>query len=328
MQVCQETAVIPLAFRAAEEVNRRYDQFVRLLRSLRVLSVCALLTSFSSRAVDPERPQAPSHVSDTTLAHLLSAVRARAKTLENSSGMRLSFQSFTSSYKIAPSSISYSDFVVVRLVYEATRDAGFWNMHWTITNMPPNSDRIWSQWKGVGVVSPTAPTAIAECDELSALFAFLVERAGVRSVGLFWPYPNHTVAVWVLHPANGAEVRVVVPTSQIFLDVNDSFGTKKLNAWHQKTIYEYKRRDAPDGFELPAALFEFFLQQVDKYAGASDSTMQEIRYLREGVFLKYWTAEQAAQDALRRKNDLTPGPAEDLAAFQNFAQDMRSQAPQ
>ena len=92
---------------------------------------------------------------------------------------------------------------------------------------------------------------------------------------------------------------MVVPTSQIFLDVNDSFGTKKFNAWHQKTIFEYKRRDAPDSFELPKPLFDFFLQQMDKYAGASDSTLQEIRYLREGVFLKYWTAEQAAQDALR-----------------------------
>lgn len=258
----------------------------------------------------------------------MSEIRSRAKALESSSGMRLSFQSFTSAYKIAPGSISYSDFVIVRLLYEATRDAGLWNMHWTITNMPPNSDRIWSQWKGVRIVSPLAPTASAECDELSALYAFLVERAGVRSVGLFWPYPNHTVAVWVVHPANGADVRVVVPTSQIFLDVTDSFGTKKFNPWHQKTIFEYKRRDAPDSFELAKPLYDFFLQQIDKYAGASDSTLQELRYLREGVFLKYWTAETAAQDSLRRKNDLGKGPAEDLAAFQNFAHDMRVQVPQ
>lgn len=242
--------------------------------------------------------------------------------------MRLSFQSFTNAYKIAPGSIRYSDFVVVRLLYEATRDAGFWNMHWTITNMPPNSDRVWSQWKNTRMVSPTMPTASAECDELSALFAFLVERAGVRSVGLFWPYPNHTVAVWVLHPANGSDIRVVVPTSQIFLDVTDSFGTKKFNPWHQKTIYEYQRRDAPDSFELPRPLFEFFIQQMDKYAGASDSTLQEIRYLREGVFLKYWSADQAARDALRRKNDLRSAPAEDAAAFENFAQDMQSPAQQ
>src|SRR5262249_23071829 len=158
-------------------------------------------------------------------------VRAKAKSLENSSGMRASFHSFTTAYKITPSTISYSDFMIVRLLYEATRDAGFWNMHWTITNMPPNSDRVWSQWKEVKAVSLQTSTASAECDELSALFSFLVERAGVHGVGLFWPYPNHTVAVWVLHSVNGAEVRVVVPTSQIFLDVNDSFGTKKFDAW-------------------------------------------------------------------------------------------------
>jgi hypothetical protein len=238
--------------------------------------------------------------------------------------MRESFQSFTSSYKIAPGSISYSDFVIVRLLYEATRDAGLWNLHWTITDMPPNSDRIWSQWKSVRAVSPLLPTAFAECDELSALFAFLAERAGARTVGLFWPYPNHTVAVWVLHPSPGNEVRVVVPTSQIFLDVTDSFGTRKFNAWHQKTIFEYKRRDAPDSFELPKPLYDFFLQQIDKYAGASDSTLQQIRYLREGVFLKDWTAEEAARDALRRKSDLRSVPSEDQAAFQNFAQDMRN----
>jgi hypothetical protein len=144
-------------------------------------------------------------------------------------------------------------------------------------------------------------------------------------VGLFWPYPNHTVAVWVLHPANGAEVRVVVPTSQIFLGVNDSFATKKFNPWHQKTIFEYKRHDVADSFALPKQLFDFLLQQVDKYAGASDSTLQQIRYLREGVFLKYWTAEAAANDALTRRKDLGRGPAEDLAAFQNFGQDLRLQ---
>ena len=239
--------------------------------------------------------------------------------------MRDSFRSFTAAYKIDPASISYSDFVIVRLLYEATRDAGFWNMHWTITNMPPNSDRVWSQWKSLQSVSPLRQTAEAECDELSALYAFLVERAGVRSVGLFWPYPNHTVAVWVIHPANGREVRVVVPTSQIFLGVNDSFGTKKFNAWHQRTIYEYKRRDVPDTFTLPRPLFDFFLQQTDKYAGASDSTLQEIRYLREGVFLQSWTAEAAAQDALRRKQGLGAGPPDDLTAFLNFAQDMSAQ---
>ena len=128
----------------------------------------------------------------------------------------------------------------------------------------------------------------------------------------------------VVHPAGAAAVRVVVPTSQIFLDVTDSFGTRKFNPWHQKSIYEYTRRDVPDSFEFPKLLFDFFLSQVDKYAGASDSTLQQLRYLREGVFLKYWTPEAAAQDALRRRGDLRSGPAEDRAAFQSFAEDMLS----
>jgi hypothetical protein len=306
----------------------RYDLLVRSRYSLRCLCLLLSLAVVNLQTIRSEARQAVAPASSTTLSHLISEVRAKAKAMENASGMRSSFQSFLTAYKIAPGSIRYSDFVMVRLLYEATRDAGFWNMHWTITNMPPNSDRVWSQWIDVRIVSPLKPTASAECDELSALFAFLVERSGVRSVGLFWPYPNHTVAVWVLHPEKGAEIRVVVPTSQIFLDVNDSFGTRKFNPWHQKAIFEYTRHDVADSFELPKPLFEFFLQQLDKYSGASDSTLQEIRYLREGVFLKYWTAEEAARDALRRRNDLHSASSEDLAAFQNFAQDMQSPAPQ
>ena len=65
---------------------------------------------------------------------------------------------------------------------------------------------------------------------------------------------------------------------------------------------------------------------MESYAGASDSTLQEIRYLREGIFLKDWTAESAAKDAMARKTDLGSGPAEYLAAFQNFAADMRAEA--
>jgi hypothetical protein len=199
-------------------------------------------------------------------------------------------------------------------------------MHWEITDQPPNSDRIWMQWQMVRSPSPLESTATAECDELSALYAFLVERAGVKSVGLLWPTPNHTVAVWVVRPATGPAVRVVVPTSQIFLDQDDRFDAKKFDPWRQKTIYEYTRRDVPDSFELPKALFEFFLLQVDKYAGASDVTLQQLRYLREGVFLRSWSPEQAAREALRRRSALGSGPAEDLEALQNFALDMRSGA--
>jgi hypothetical protein len=247
--------------------------------------------------------------------------------LENASGMRSAFQSFLTSHQLTADSIRYSDFVVVRLLYEATRDAGFWNMHWSVTDQPPNSDRIWSQWRAVAhPPSVSQSTATAECDELSALYAFLVERAGVKSVGLFWPASNHTVAVWVVQPTTGQVIRVVVPTSQIFLEETDSFDTKKFNPWRQKTIYEYTRRDVPDSFELPKPLVDFFLKQIDVYAGASDSTLQRLRYVRDAVFARTWTTEQAARDAESRRSALPAGASADARALQNFAADMRLEA--
>ena len=295
-------------------------------RQSRLLVLVALAFSICAPTADSKFTQSSS-VSSTNLSQFIIAIRGKAKGLESSSGMHQAFQSFTSAHKLAPENINYSDYVIVRLLYEASRDAGFWNMHWTITNQEPVSDKIWQQWKNIKNPSYATPTASAECDELSALYSFLVTRAGVKGVGLFWPTYNHTVAVWVVHPAKGADIRVVVPTSQIFLEVTDSFDTRKFNPWHQKSIHEYTRRDVPDSFELPKPLFNLFLRQIDRYAGASDSTLQQIRYLREGVFLKSWTPEEAARDALRRRDNLHSGPTEDLSAFWNFAEDMRAVKP-
>lgn len=261
----------------------------------------------------------------TTVAQLETFIRAKAKTLETSSGTRLGFQTLLTEYKLASTSVSYPDYAVVRLLFEATRDKGLWDLNWDITDMPPNSDNIWRQWQKMEKPSVLAPTATAECDELSALFAFLVERAGVRSVGLLWPVPNHTVAVWVLRPTTGPVVRVVVPTSQIFLERTDFFGTHKFDPWRQKIIYEYTRRDVPDSFVIPKPLFDFFIFQANKYGGASDLTLQQLRYLRGAVLLKRRTPQEAAADALTLRSQLRDGPAEDLAAFSNFAQDVRAE---
>jgi hypothetical protein len=268
-------------------------------------------------------PQRASTSPGVPLAEFVTEIRQKAKLLETSLGMRNAFQAFIGAHQLKSDSVRYSDFVIIRLLYEATRDAGFWSVHWSITDQPPNSDRVWSQWKAVTQPAFSTPTAIAECDELSALYAFLVERAGVKSVGLLWPTSNHTVAVWSLQPTGSPVIRVVVPTSQIFLEETDSFDTKKFDPWHQKTIYEYTRRDVPDTFELPKPLADFFLKQVNIYAGASDATLQRLRYARDAVFVKNWTPEQAARDALDWRAALPPGSTEDFTALQTFAKDMR-----
>ena len=298
---------------------RGRNRLAKRLSELRLLCAAFLLIALflPLRSLAQSGPQ-NSPQSATDVSHLIAQIRAKAATLETNHGMRKAFHDFAAEHKIAPDSIRYSDFVIVHLLFEATRDAGFWNMRWSITDQPPNSDRIWSQWKNVRAPSVTAPTAIAECDELSALYAFLVERAGVKSVGLFWPYPNHTVAVWTPRLLAGAPIRVVVPTSQIFLTEDDTFDTRKFDPWHQKTIYEYTRRDVSDSFELPKPLFDFFLSQLDEYAGASESASQQIRNLRSSVFQNVLTPDAAAHEALRRENAYARSEP-DHVAFQSFA---------
>ncbi|HKW32425.1 MAG TPA: hypothetical protein VJN92_05445 [Candidatus Acidoferrum sp.] len=239
--------------------------------------------------------------------------------------MRLGFKSFIAAHRLSPESIRYPDYVLIRLLFEATRDAGLWNVHWNITDQPPNSDNIWRQWRAVTKPSVWEPTATAECDELSALFSFLVEHTGVKTVGLFWPAPNHTVAVWVVRPVSSPVIRVVVPTSQIFLTETDLFDTKKFDPWRQKTIYEYTRRDVPDSFEIPKPLVDFFIQQLDKYAGATDSTLQRLRYLRDSVLNRQSTPDHAAGEALNLRDLLSPRVAEDVDALQMFANDQRAE---
>jgi hypothetical protein len=237
--------------------------------------------------------------------------------------MRTGFQDFVAAHRISGQSVRYSDYVSIRMLFEATRDAGPWNLHWSITDREPNSDNIWRQWQAVRSPSMIAPTATAECDELSALYAFLVERMGIHGVGLFWPAPNHTVAVWTVKPTGAPVFRVVVPTSQIFLTESDTFDTRRFNPWTQKNIYEYTRRDVQDSTEIPQPLFDFFLTQIDKYAGASTNTLQQLRYLREAVFLGSLAPQDAARMALSKKATVVSGAAEDLAAFQSFAVDMQ-----
>jgi hypothetical protein len=179
-------------------------------RFLLALAVALLVTFFGLSSTHAQTPASTSLPTD--LSHLLIALRNAAATLESNSATRVNFESFTSSRKLTPGTIRYSDYVMVHLLFEATRDASFWNMQWNITDQPPNSDRVWRQWRSVKGPSFIAPTAIAECDELSALYAFLVERAGVRAVGLFWPYPNHTIAVWMprlrVHPYASSSPRL------------------------------------------------------------------------------------------------------------------------
>lgn len=221
------------------------------------------------------------------LTELVAELERVADELAEAPAVRADYDAFVAAHGLADTDALYRDYVRVKLVFESTRDGGLWHLSWAITNEQPNSEQIWRQWKRAKTEQATAgdavvPTAVAECDELSALFAFMVARLGVRHVGLFWPTWNHVVAVWTVRSEEGTPVRIVVPTSQIFLTADDSLGTTGFDPWKQRTIYEYRRRDVKGSHAIDAELARFFVMQARRYAGLPQLELQRLRNERDG----------------------------------------------
>lgn len=209
---------------------------------------------------------------------LVAALEAIAVGLQDAPALHDDYAAWTEAHGLTPSDRLWRDWVCVRLVFECVRDGGLWQLRWAITNREPRSDEIWSQWTKHTAVLPDVATATAECDELSALFAVLVRRLGVQDVGLFWPQWNHVVAVWTIDG-----VRIVVPTSQIFLDDDASLGTTQFDPWKQKTIYEYRRKDVRDDATLPGDLARFFVERAWTELRRPQSELQQARNARSAV---------------------------------------------
>ncbi len=292
-----------------------------LTRRLHLLPALALAGGLQAVALSAQPPR-PAPTSATVSA-LVARVKTSAKHLELSGGMRAAYDSMLRANGLKDSASLRTEFALVRVLFEATRDAGVWNLHWAVTDRQPSSVHVWKQWASLRSVDAITPTATAECDELSALFSFLARQAGVPSTGLLWPTYNHTVAVW--SPAGSSHVRIVVPTTQIFLEPHDMFGTKAFDPWRQARIHPYSAIDAAPSFKLPAFLSDFFIAQIENYLGASDSTLQRLRYLRESVFLNLLNPAQAARSALG--GILGPPLPEDQAALSRFAAEMKAQQP-
>lgn len=223
---------------------------------------------------------------------LLAALRDELEAVAASPAVRADYETFLVDFELADDDALYLDYVRVKLAFEATRDGGLWGLAWDITNEQPNSEKIWAQWQtrpftGEADAGDAQPvTAIAECDELSALFAFVAHGLGLSKrseVGLFWPTGNHVVAVWTLDRKGERPVRVVVPTTQIFLDDQASLGTRGFDPWRQRKIFDYRRGDAAPELEIPGALARYFIAQVRGEAGRSQLSLQAARNRREAA---------------------------------------------
>jgi hypothetical protein len=191
------------------------------------------------------------------------------------------FASFTSRYALRDDDANLKrDFRRLRLLFEATRDGGFWHLRWDITNQYPSSRRIWEKW----IQRPVATrfdeaSATAECDELSALLGMLARRLGIRNVGLFYPTWNHTIGAWAPLEGKKKTPLVQLPTSQIFLDCAAGFDQTSFRT-QLKNIQPYPSWDVRDTTRLPQARSEWLLEQVRVYAAASPSLWSLMRAKR------------------------------------------------
>jgi hypothetical protein len=229
--------------------------------------------------------------SEVAVSDLFAAMSAQADALAASATLRGEYDTLLAKHHLIGSDELYADYLRVRLAFEATRAGGLWGLEWRVTDREPNSEAIWKQWRSLkmaDVRNLPKKTAIAECDELSALFAVVARGIGLSQrsqVGLLWPTSNHTVAVWVIGDATpnrraASSARVVVPTSQIFLDSVQSLNTGAFDPWRQPRIYDYTRKDIAAQASLPAPLARYFLMQTQGYGALSRGELQGMRNRR------------------------------------------------
>jgi hypothetical protein len=179
----------------------------------------------------------------------------------------------------------FEDYVRVRTLFEAARDGGYWRLRWAITDREPSSAEIWRAWQKEPVVEAFgSPSATAECDELSALYSLLARRLGVKSVGLFYPTWNHTIAAWAPHQLSRGKSRVVlIPTTQIFLGCSEGLDTTSFRT-SLTSIGEYPRWDVRDSTVIPRDRARFLLDQVRVYGPTSPDLQALLRATRARAF--------------------------------------------
>lgn len=175
------------------------------------------------------------------------------------------------------------DFRRVRLLFEATRDGGFWHLRWAITNEKPSSRNIWKQFGEDPVASNFGiPSATAECDELSALMGMLAKHAGITNVGLFYPTWNHTIAVWAPLAGKTHTPLVQLPTSQIFLACDAGFDHTTFQTT-RTNIQAFPAFDLRPHSPLPVARANWLIEQLERYAEGSSELWSLVRAQRAFV---------------------------------------------
>ena len=244
-------------------------------------SVSAALTEPRSPCAEQPGPAAVVLPERVTLGEFWQAMAAQVELLDTGA-LQGSYTAFAQRHQLDPGTPGLRrDFLRLWAAFEATRDGGWWRLRWAVTDREPRTHEIWKAWRRAPLERRfDAPSAVAECDEITALFSVAARRLGVRGVGLFYPTWNHVIAGWMPEAISNRKhgAVVLVPTTQIFLSCESTFDQTSFAA--PKHVYEYPLRDTPDDTELPKALVEHLLEQLRQYGEATPELLALIRTKR------------------------------------------------
>jgi hypothetical protein len=238
-------------------------------------------TSTALPACSLELPAAPPLPERVTMGDFWQALSEQLERLDTSA-LRPSYEQFVAHHGVdAQAPELWREFARLWVAFEATRDGGWWRLRWQVTDQEPTSTVIWKAWfRNPPEVGFASASTVAECDEITSLFAITARHLGVRGVGLFYPTWNHVIAGWSPRPfaTPGVKDVVLIPTTQIFQDCDSTFDRTSFRPPRQ--VYEFPKIDIKDNVEMPRPLAVFLLEQVRAYAEASPELLALIRTKR------------------------------------------------
>jgi hypothetical protein len=121
-------------------------------------------------------------------------------------------------------------------------------------------------------------------------------------------------------------VRVLRPTTQIFLGCDETLDTVAFDARRQRTIFPYGLDDVRASVELPAAVAGFLVRQTTAYAGASPPVLAALR-LHRGKRLRTSTGSCGVSETDARRLGATATAADRRAVAHYYATELGRPAP-
>jgi hypothetical protein len=185
--------------------------------------------------------------------------------------LRAAFRTLLQRHKLSEVDFPWEQYRSLRLAFEATRDGGFFGARWDITNREPSSKVLWS------ALAEGQPV-VGECDELSVWMTEFACAWGVRNAGLYWPTWNHTIVASEPKPG----VRILWPTTQIFLSCDSDLDPPEFNPRKQKRVFACPANSGAGAMEIRSAWVQDLIKRFAVHALAGPTVWDLLRFHRMG----------------------------------------------